>query len=180
MKAPSHFNPLRQRLLPLAMMLVLGTVVGCGKSGDSDQNVNPPVGSPPTAVEAMLTACEQGDSSGAIKQFLETDWNARPLFSPGSAMSLSEDQFKALPATQREAESAEVQARLATLRKLAGAVAQAGREAAVRKDAALARKHFAAIGQFGSALDEPNSLLLVQLVGQALKKMAAAETVKLE
>ena len=75
--------------------------------------------------------------------------------------------------------AAEVQAQLASLRKLAGAVAQAGREAAVKQDVALARRHFTALDQFGGALDSSDPMLIVKLVGQALKKMAVAEMAKL-
>ena len=58
-------------------------------------------------------------------------------------------------------------------------VLQAGRDAAGKGDAAQARKNFTAVKQYGSALDSPDCLLLVQQVGQVLKAMADAELTKL-
>jgi hypothetical protein len=170
--------------LPLFSTALLATLVaicgaGCGKTDTAKEKPAPAANTPPPAGEAILTAWEQGDSAGAVQQFVEADWGARPLFAPGSVMNLSEAQFKRLPVAQREVKAAEVQAQLASLKKLAGAVAQAGREAAAKNDVALARKHFTALDQFGGAVDEPDSMLIVKLVGQALKKMALAEAAKL-
>ncbi len=170
--------------LPLFSTALLATLVaicvaGCGKTDTAKEKPAPAASTPPPAAPAILTAWEQGVTAGAVKQFVEADWGARPLFAPGSVMNLSEAQFKKLPAAQREVKAAEVQAQLASLRKLAGAVAQAGREAAVKQDVALARRHFTALDQFGGALDSSDPMLIVKLVGQALKKMAVAEMAKL-
>jgi len=179
MKTNLHSMNLRCFSLPLTALLIFGALAGCGKPGNSNQKASPPANLQPPAAEGILKTWEQGDSTGAVQQFVEADWSARPLFSPGSPMNLSESEFKALSAVQREAESAEVVERLAVLKKVARAVTQAGHDAAAKKDMALARKHFTALDQFGGALDEPNSMLIVKLVGQALKKLAAAETAKL-
>jgi hypothetical protein len=161
------------------MVLLAIATAGCGKSNNQDRSAKPPPNALQPAAEAILKAWEQGDSPAAIRQFIEADWSAKPFFAPGSAMNLSEDQFKQLPAVEREAKSADVQAQLAELKKLAGAVVQAGRDAAAKKDLDGARKHFAAVQQCGQALASPDSMLIVQLVGKALQKMALAETDKL-
>lgn len=163
----------------LAGMLLICLLPGCGKPAGPDNATPPSRSASHLTAETVLTTWEQGDSAGAIKQVLEADWSTGPLFAPGSAMNLSENQFKQLPASEREAKAAEMQARLSALRKLAGAVTQAGREAAAKEDLALARKHFTALNQLGAALDSQDSPLLVQLVGQALKKTAATENAKL-
>ena len=126
-------------------------------------------------METILTTWEQGDQAKAVSDFLKTDWSARPQFTPDSALNLSEDEFKKLPAVEREAKAAEVQTQLAMLKKLAGAVAQAGREVAAKKDLALARKHFAAIEQLGQALESSDSMLIVTMMGKVLQKMGNAE-----
>lgn len=163
----------------LVALLVTGAIAGCGTKSHSDAKRTSSNSTSTPMAEAVLTRWEQGDTAGAVRQFLETDWSTKRLFTPGSAMNLSELQFKALSAVERESRSAETQSRLSALRKLAGAVAQAGREAAEKQHLALARKHFAALEQCGSALDTPDSMLIVQLGGRALKKMAAAEAAKL-
>lgn len=125
-----------------------------------------------------MTAWQQGDKATAISTFVETEWSSGPLFAANSTLSLSEDQFKALSNADRQAQSGEMMSQLASLKKLAAAVAQAGRDAASRGDTAQARKYFTSLKQCGTALDNADRLRIVQLVGQALKKMADAELAK--
>lgn len=119
----------------------------------------------PTAQEA-LTEWQQGDKSNAVSSFVKVDWSLRPLFASSSA--LSEPQPK----------PNEVLSELDSLKKLAGAVAQAGREAAANGDTAQARKHFASLKQCGIALQSSEYARIVQLVGEALVKMGDAELAK--
>ena len=126
-----------------------------------------------------MTAWQQGDTPKAISSFVETDWSSRPLFAASSTLSLTEDQFKALSNPERQAKSAEMMSQLDSVKKLAAAVAQAGRDAASKGDTAQARKHFTSLKQCGTALDSPDCLSLVQLVGKAFKKMADTELAKI-
>ena len=160
-------------------------LAGCSKKDDSSGGSAPPKKQPVNAESAAapvtqraLTAWERGDHSTAIRSFLEADWSARPLFAPDSALSLSEDRFKALSNAERQAKSDEMLPQISSLKQLAAAVAQAGRDAASKGDAAQARKYFTSLKQSGTALDSPDRLLLVQLVGKAFKKMADAELAK--
>lgn len=175
----------QERRLHLVTILVATTLAvtlaGCGKKPQAPGNPPPPTAnaaSTPVA-EPMLTAWQQGDQAGALSRFLETDWSKRPLFTPGSTLSLSEEQFVALPTSDREAKSKAMLPQLSDLKKLSQAVAQAGRDAAAKKDAVLARKHFAALQQFGAAVDTPDSMTIVRLVGRAVKKMGDDEMGKL-
>jgi hypothetical protein len=167
------------RFATFAALLLAVAVVGCGKPSEASARTTSRANETTPAVEAALAAWAQGDSAEAVRRFLNADWGARPVFKPDSTLGLSEDRFKALAPATREAKAAEALAQLQSLKKLAGAVAQAGRDAASRKDAALARKHFAALVHCGEALDTAESMTIVRLVGQALKKMAAAEVEKL-
>ena len=97
------------------------------------------------------------------------------MFASDSTLSLSEGQFVALSNAERQSKSGEMMSQLASLKQLARAVAQAGRDAASKGDTAQARKHFTSLKQCGTALDSPDCLRIVQLVGQALKKMGDAE-----
>ena len=126
-----------------------------------------------------MTAWQQGDKPKAVSSFVETDWSSRPLFASGSTLSLTENQFKALSDAERQAKSGEMMSQLDSLKKLASAVAQSGRDAAAKGDTAQARKHFTSLKECGTALDSPDCLRLVQLVGQAWKKMADTELAKI-
>ncbi len=160
-------------------------LAGCGKKESASGSSAPPKKQESEAAPAgaavaqpALTAWQQGDKSTAVSSFLEADWSARPLFASGSTLNLSEDQFKALPAADRQAKSGEMMSQLDSVKKLAAAVAQAGREAASKGDTPQARKCFASLKQCGTALDSPDRLRIVQLVGQAFKKMADTELAK--
>jgi hypothetical protein len=159
-----------------AVLTVSLLLAGCGKKAT-------PPGSPPSTeapvTQSAMTAWQQGDKPKAVSSFVETDWSRRPLFAASSTLSLTEDQFKALPDAERQAKSGEMMSQLDSLKKLASAVAQAGREAAAKGDTAQARKHFTSLKECGTALDSPDCLSLVQLVGKALKKMADTELAKM-
>ena len=151
-------------------------LAGCGKQsaapGSSASTATP-------ATQSALTAWQQGDKPAAVTSFVETDWSRRPLFAPGSVLSLTEEQFKALSDAERQAKSREMLPQVESLKQLAAAVAQAGRDAAANGDAAQARNHFTALKECGAALDTPDSLALVRIVGQGLKRRADAELSKL-
>jgi len=126
-----------------------------------------------------MTAWQQGDTPKAVSSFVESDWSRRPLFAASSTLSLTEDQFKALSDAERQAKSGEMFSQLDSVKKLAAAVAQAGRDADSKGDTALARKHFTSLKQCGTALDSPDCLSLVQLVGKGFKKTADTELAKI-
>ena len=171
----------------LAASALIGVgLMGCSRKSDSSVNPSPPpkaqqATTPETApiIQSVLTVWKQGDKSAAVSRFLETDWSARPLFTPGSTMSLSEDQFKALPLADSDTKSRAMMPELRALKELAAAVAQAGRDAAAKKNSAQARKHFTSLEQCGEALESSDTLLIVKLVGKGLKKMADTELAKL-
>jgi major membrane immunogen (membrane-anchored lipoprotein) len=149
-------------------------LAGCGKKDGSSGSSAPTKKQQANAASAAvpvtqlaMRAWQQGDKSTAISSFLETDWSARPLFASGSTLSLSEGQFKALSNNDRQAKSSEMESQLHSLKELAAAVAQTGRDAASKGDAAQARKCVTSLKQCGTALDSPDSLLIVQLVGKA-------------
>ena len=166
------------RTLVLAVLLAL-PLAGCGKKEAAPAKASPTrAASGAPVAEPVLSVWRQNDPAGAVRQFLATDWSARPLFEPGSLLGQSEAQFKGLTEADRQTKATEITTATAELKKLAQAVAQAGRDAAAGNDLPLARKHFTALQQFGGALDSPDSLLIVQLVGRAIKKIGDAELAK--
>jgi hypothetical protein len=169
-----------------AFTLISVGLMGCSRKTDSSSNPTPPKGQQATTstttpvMQSVLTVWQQGDKSAAISRFLETDWTARPLFTPGSTLSLSEDQFKALSEADGRAKSSEITAQVGQLKQLAVAVAQAGRDAAAKKDLAQAVKAFNSLKACGEALDRPDSSSIVKLTGRAMKRMAEDELAKLK
>ena len=150
----------------LVVMAGIG-LVGCGRKSSS------------TAVlPRILTKWKQGDKNGAIEQFVGTDWSARPLFDPASPMSLSEKQFQALSTADASSKLNDLMPQIKDLRELANGVIQAGKDAAKNQDKAKAKKYFTAVSQYGAAIDSPETLLIVQLVGRAIKKIGDEELAK--
>ena len=133
--------------------------------------------------QSILTAWQQGDTSAVVSRFRNADWSARPLFAPGSTLSLTEDQFRSqfssLTPAEMETQRQEMMAPLDTLKKVAAAVTEAGRDAAAKNDLVEARKYFTSLLGCGEALDSPDSLAIVKLVGQGMKKRAEVEVEKL-
>ena len=109
----------------------------------------------------VLDQWQQGDKSAAVKRFTEVDWRSGPLFPGSSPLSWSEEQFKQLPASDRDAKFQQINSETGTLKQLTAAVVQAGLDAAARNDKAQARKHFTSLQQFGEVLDSPDSLGLL-------------------
>jgi len=166
-------------MLTLAALLALPFIgvhlTGCGKNESTGGSTGSATGS----MQALLDDWQQGDKSRAVSNFADLDWSARPLFSSSSPLSLSEAQFARLSASDRGAKSTEITSQTRVLKELTVAVAEAGINVAAQKDIAQARKHFIALKQCGEALDSPASLAVVKLIGQSVKKKAAAELSKL-
>jgi hypothetical protein len=164
-------------------------LAGCGKkNGSSESSTTTPTAqtdvtlSSLPALQPALTAYLHGDRSTVVGNFLAADWSARPLFASGSPLALSEDQIQQIRAVSEadyHAKSREITSQLLTLKALAGTVVEAGFDAEKKGDATQARKCFISARQFGTALDSPSNLPIVQLVGQGYKKMADKEMAKI-
>jgi len=134
--------------------------------------------SKPTALEQSLGLLKQDDKAGAVRKFMEINCKAGPLFSPKSPMTTAEKDLPGMSATDQEQLISKVMAGLKDLKQLAGAVkGKAVAEAGTNTK--LARQYFAQLNDLGTALDSPEALKIVQLTGQSLCKMSAAESAKL-
>ncbi|MGD0744904.1 MAG: hypothetical protein ABSA45_07100 [Verrucomicrobiota bacterium] len=157
-------------------------LAGCGKKNSSSgSSATPPTAQADAAsssspvAQPALTAWQQGDKATAVNSFVAADWSARPLFTPSSPLTLSDNQFKELSETDREAKAREIYAQLGSFKLLAAAVRQAGLDAASKGDTAQARKYFTSLKQCGTALDSPDCCDVVRIVGRAFKRMADTE-----
>lgn len=161
------------------------TLPGCGKEG-GPAGKSPATNAPAQTgilstkppLERILAAWQLGDTTKAIQQFLEADLKSRPVFSSGSPLSLRESDLPGMSQTEREKLLAEVHAQVNDLKQLAAAMRDKG-QAAARSDPALARRCFTKLDELSAALGQPEGLKIVQLLGQAIRKMPAAESAKL-
>ena len=130
-------------------------------------------------MQPILAVWQEGNPARAVNLFAEADWNGRPTFPPGMALSLTEAQFAALPSADQQLKFGEISAQLDLVKHLASAVAQAGRDAAAKGDPEQARKLFASLKQCGAALETPEHLKLLRTVGLTMKNMADRELAKM-
>ena len=183
MKLQHSLRILKISAISAVMAAIL--LAGCGKqntsSGTPLAQAKEPAGSSSAAAvaQAALSAWQQGDKAGAVSNFLAVVWSARPLFVADSPLNLSENQFKALSVADQQARSNEMLKQIASLKQLAAAVAQAGRDAVAKGDTALAQKYIASLKQCGTALSGPDYTALLQLVGKAFNTMADTESAKI-
>ena len=167
-----QFQPL------IATVLTLGlAVVGCHKQTGTTATAAP-------VAQPALTAWQQGDRAGAVSRFLTADWTAGPLFAPDSILSLTEAEFAGrvkpgwipfVTTGRIKATTVQMTKDLGTMKQLAAAVAQAGRDAAATNDVTLARKYFTSLQRFATALDTTNALAILRLDAQAIRKRAESE-----
>ncbi|MEJ0090886.1 MAG: hypothetical protein WDM80_14235 [Limisphaerales bacterium] len=158
------------------IMVVAILLTGCGKKSSSATTLT---AQPEIILEPALTAWQSGDKTTATSNFLAMDWNSAPSSAPSSTLSISEVQFKTLSNADRQAKSLKMTAQLQSLRDLASSVEEAGRDAVLKGDMAQARKCFTSLKQCGTALDNPDYLQIVQLTGQAMKKMSDKDMAKI-
>jgi hypothetical protein len=180
-------HTMKTRLLRITAALGIA-FAGCHKQSQSPASLpSTNAGSAMAAaplMQSILTVWQQGDKSTAVSNFVEANWDARPLFAADSVLSLSEGQFqsqlKSSPVFgNADSKRIEMTQQLDAVKRLAAAVTQAGVDSAARKEFTQARKHFTSLKQFGEALDGTNSLAIVRMVGQGVKKRADTEFAKL-
>jgi hypothetical protein len=184
MKTTIHFRRTGVTSMLLAAMLAVA-VGGCGKKADSARKASPQTNAPASiaseatsAAERTLTGWQQGNKAEAVQRFIDTDWKGGPAFSPESPLSRRESDLPEMSAGARDKLLKDVMVQLQDLKRLATAVRDQG-QAIASTDPELARRYFAKLDEFGAALDQPGGMKIVQLTGQACRKMAAAESTKL-
>ena len=127
-------------------------------------------------MDRVLLAKRILEREKAIECFLQAEWSSRPLFLKGSALSLSESEFVVLSNRQRKAASSFILAGVRDIRDLAMAVRKEGQKAKNRRDFDRASNCFEALQRCGVALDDPDGLLAVRLVGRVMQDMAQSES----
>lgn len=152
---------------PLLTFAIAVLLAGCGQRASS-----PPRPTPTTPLEVALASWHDGDQEAALQRFLETDWTTPPLFTPGSPLALKESDLRGLSQAQLKSDMEYVMAQLADLKRLAAAVRDTA-SAAEATDPAFAKRCRAQLYQCGAALDRPDRLKIVQLVGRAVRQMPA-------
>jgi hypothetical protein len=127
-------------------------------------------------LDQVMTLWRAGKKDEAAEKFMAVDLRQRPLFSTGSVLNYSESQFVAMPQAVREKLSKDMLPDIQVIKEISAHISEAGKRALSGGDKAKAEKSFAQLKKCGEAFDRHDSLALLQMVGKALKKMAAAQS----
>jgi hypothetical protein len=154
----------------LAMSLVASSAqaqTNAGKAGDAN--------SKPSAsnLDQVMKLWNAGKKEAAATAFMAVDFSRRPLFPSGSVLNYTEPQFMALPRAAAEKLSKQMLEDISGLKGICALVRDTGRSALDRGDKAAADKCTMQLKKCGDALNQPDSLALLKLVGKAVHKMAA-------
>lgn len=125
-------------------------------------------------MDQVMSLWRAGKKDEAVTKFLVVDFSRRPLFSTGSVLNLTEAQFVALPEAARTKLATQMNDDLKTIKELAAQTRNTAKAALASGDKTKSEKCVAQLKACGQAFDQPDSLVLLKLVGKALEKMSAA------
>jgi len=129
----------------------------------------------PRALLRALELFERGEVAVARNTFLELEWSKDTEFPKDSVLSMSEEEFKALPRLQRAKVGREARAKADVMRDLCREVLRAA-ERAEADDEQVAAAHYAAVKRFiRFLLDRPESLAVFRALGEGLQRAVETE-----
>lgn len=109
----------------------------------------------------------------AADEFMRIDLAEASLFSPGSPLSYSETQFMKLPREANEKLARQAQDDLALIKKMVAEIKTRRDQSRAAGNAEMVRQFNSQLEKFASKLEEPGNLAITQLVGKAVRKVAA-------
>lgn len=190
----------------LAFPLV-ASLCGCGKENDqprpegqnrpaSGSEMAPPAPPPPPGtqngnsvaqapakrivVSDVLASWESGKKDHAVEQLLSVRWDGPDVFADVPNMNLSEKDFGALPADERDRISEELWQLDSTLLSLARHAWSVGKKAQASGDEQTAKAHYEAVLHLGQAMSDPEHVVVIQRRGKGItigaqKRLSALE-----
>lgn len=173
-----HALPILRLLPMLAVLLFAGTdqVDAAEKSAPAPAPASEARKPATASLDAALALWKMGDHDAAVAQFLAVDFRRRPLFPAGSSMAYTEKEFAGLPAATRERVHQEILAQSHLLKLLGARVRDLGKAALQAGKPSVAEQHLGALQRCGDALETPDALTLLQLIGKGFRKAADRAT----
>lgn len=127
----------------------------------------------PAGFDGVLRLWGAGKKEEALRQFLAVDFTRRPLFPKGSVLGYSEKEYVALPRAVNSKLQPQILEEVRPMKGLAVYVREAAAAAAERGDKAKSGLYLGQLRKCGEALEHPDGLALVRLVGKAITRMAS-------
>lgn len=124
-------------------------------------------------LDQAMTLWRGGKKDEAVAKFMAVDFSRRPLFPASSVLNYTEAQFIALPQAARDKLSTQMNADIRVLKEICANIGETAKSALAGGAAAKSDKYSAQLKKCGDALNQPDSLALLKLVGKAIQKRAA-------
>lgn len=125
-----------------------------------------------TRLETTLQLAKESPAKAA-DEFMKIDLADAPLFSPGSPLSYSEAQFIKLPREANEKLAQQAQDDLALIKKIVAEIRTRRDRARAAGNSEMVRQLNTQLEKLASKLEGPGNLAITQLVGKAVRKVAA-------
>ncbi|MBX3733648.1 MAG: hypothetical protein KF791_13760 [Verrucomicrobiae bacterium] len=162
--------------LPLTTFLVLmlcGLPALAAEKVPAAPNQSADANAANATMDQAMESWRAGQKAKAVEQFVTVDFSKRPLFPAGSILNYSEAQFAALNPAAREKVSQPMLDDVQVIKQIAMQVTQAATDAQAGGNGTRASQYLAQVKRCGEALEHPNSLALLKLVGKALVRMSS-------
>lgn len=123
-------------------------------------------------LDKVLRLFDDEKAEEAVEQFLKMQWSASDIFDDGSMFALSEQQFIALPQSQRTSIQAQAMSISTSLRSLASQVTNQAIASMKQKEYGLAERNLTTVCQLGETLSTTDHMDIVRSYGILLRQMS--------
>ena len=128
--------------------------------------------SPPSALKDVLAIWEADDKDAAADQFVLIPWDDASVFQSYASLSMSEEQFLALPQDQRQAIVDESRSVITSIRALARHMLTSAEGLAESGAKTKAQAYCLSVALCGKRMSEPTQLQITQLMGKSMANQA--------
>ncbi len=127
----------------------------------------------------VMKLWDSGDRKAAAEKFLLVKWDDSAVFSETAILTLSEQDFSALPASEQNQKRQEGTQIAKTIKFLARHASRVAKASFAAKEYDTAEEQYEAIRQCGQALSDSESLSILKMTGRSIQRTALRDLIKL-
>ena len=131
------------------------------------------------AFNDVLELWDSGDRKAAAEKFLLVKWDDSSVFSETPILTLSEQEYSALPASEQDQKRQEGTQIAKTIKMLVRYASRIAKASFTAKEYETAEEQYDAIRQCGLALSDSESLSIFKTTGRSIQRIALRELIKL-
>lgn len=147
---------------------------------DSQTSSNSHVSTTSTVtLDEVLRLFDDEKADEAVEQFLKIQWSDSGIFDDGSIFALTEQQFIALPQSQRDVLQKQAMKTLDSLRAIATQITNQAISPMKLKKYDLAERNLTTVCQLGEILSQKDRLSIVRSFGMLLRQISLKPLIRL-